>query len=514
MNIKEAKAKVFEACGLADTNSGVFYGEWAPVRDRELLEVRSPINGELLAKVSLAAYEDYEKVAQAAEQSYHEWRELPAPRRGEIIRQIADELTQYKETMGLLVSLEVGKTLIEGQGEVQEMIDIGHFAVGLSRQIYGLTIASERQQHRMYEQWQPLGPIGVITAFNFPLAVWSWNALIAAVVGDVTVWKPSSSAPLCAIAVTKIVNKVFERNNLKPVSYLAVGSGQTVGHGMANDPRLPLISFTGSVHTGTDLAENVARRLGRSLLELGGNNGAIVSNQCDLNMAVKGVAFGALATAGQRCTSTRRLILQEKIYNEFLERLIKAYAGVKVGNPLEPDTLVGPLINKAAVVDYSAAVRKAVEQGGKILHGGKVFSIPNLEKGCYVTPTIIAVPVNTPIVQAETFAPILYVMKYQTIEQALEIHNAVPQGLSSAMFSNDLREEEYFLSHKGSDCGLANVNTGTAGAEIGGAFGGEKQTGGGRESGSDAWKIYARRQTVTINYGRDLLLAQGVRFEI
>jgi aldehyde dehydrogenase (NAD+) len=366
----------------------------------------------------------------------------------------------------------------------------------------------------MYEQWLPLGAIGVITAFNFPMAVWSWNALIAAVIGDSTIWKPSSNAPLCAIAVTKVVNKVFERNKIKPIFYLATGSGRTVGHAMANDPRLPLLSFTGSVRTGTDLAEQVARRLGRSLLELGGNNAAIVSDQCDLDMAVKGVAFGALATAGQRCTSTRRLILQENIYGEFMDRLVRIYAGVKVGNPLEPDTLVGPLISPTAVADYLKAVQKARKQGGQILQGGQVLASPGLEEGCFVAPTIVAAMPDMSIIQEETFAPILYVLRYKTLEQAMEIHNAVPQGLSSALFTNNLQEEEYFLSHKGSDCGLANVNTGTAGAEIGGAFGGEKQTGGGRESGSDAWKVYARRQTVTINYGADLPLAQGVKFDV
>jgi len=514
MNFEETKKKVLKDCSLSEVNSGVFYGEWAPAKGREMLDVNSPINGELIAKVSMASKDDYERAILAAQESYREWSEIPAPKRGEIIRQVADELINYKESMGLLVTLEVGKTIIEGQGEVQEMIDIGNFAVGLSRQIYGLTIASERKEHRMYEQWQPVGPIGVITAFNFPMAVWSWNALIAAVVGDTTVWKPSSNAPLCAIATTRVVNSVFEKNGLKPLTYLLVGKGSVVGNAMASDRRLTLVSFTGSVKTGTVLAENVAKRLGRSLLELGGNNGAIVSEKCDMDNAVKGVAFGALATAGQRCTSTRRLILHEKIYKEFLEKLIKAYAGVKVGNPIEKDTLVGPLIDDAAVGDYLAAVKNAVEQGGKVVYGGKTLTLKGFEKGNYVFPTIIEANSDMDIVKEETFAPIIYVMKYRTIEDALRIHNSVPQGLSSSIFTADIREEEYFISHKGSDCGIANVNTGTAGAEIGGAFGGEKETGGGRESGSDAWKAYARRQTVTINYGKDLPLAQGVKFDV
>ncbi len=511
---QEAKSKIFQEFGLSEINSGVFDGGPSATVDREVIDVLSPINGELLAKVSLAHEEDCERVIKAAEESYCEWSALPPPQRGDIIRQIGEELKEHKETLGLLVSLEAGKTLVEGQGEVQEMIDIANFAVGLSRQLYGLTMASERQEHRMYEQWQPLGPIGVITSFNFPVAVWSWNALVAAVVGDVTIWKPSSSTPLCAIGVTNLVNRVMERNHIKPLSFLVVGSGRTVGQGMVNDSRLPLVSFTGSVKTGKDVAENAARRLGRSLLELGGNNAAIVSDRCKINMAIKGVAFGALATAGQRCTSTRRLILNENIYPNFLDRLTQVYAAVKVGNPLQPDTLVGPLIDEKAVRNYEAAIEKAGRQGGKILYGGKVLSLKDLENGFYVTPTIVEISADAPIVQEETFAPILYVLKYQSIEEALIIHNNVPQGLSSAIFTNDLREEEYFLSHRGSDCGLANVNTSTAGAEIGGAFGGEKQTGGGRESGSDAWKVYARRQTVTINYGPDLPLAQGVKFEV
>jgi aldehyde dehydrogenase (NAD+) len=510
----EATSKIFQEFGLSEINSGVFGGRPPAMADREVIDVHSPINGELLAKVSLAHEEDCERVIKAAEESYYEWSALPPPQRGDVIRQIGLELMRHKEALGLLVTLEAGKTIIEGQGEVQEMIDIANFASGLSRQIYGLTIASERKQHRLYEQWQPLGPISVITTFNFPVAVWSWNTLISAVVGDVTIWKPSSRTPLTAISVTHLVNQVLKRNSLKPISFLAVGRGRGVGRYLVNDPRLPLVSFTGSVKTGRDVAENVARRLGRSLLELGGNNAAIVSDRCDQNMALKGVAFGALATAGQRCTSTRRLILQEETYGAFLDRLVKAYSRVNVGSPMDQGTLMGPLIDEGAVQDYLAAVEEARRQGGKVLHGGNAISLKGMENGFYVAPTLIEIAADAPIVQQETFAPILYVMKYRTIEEALEIHNNVPQGLSSGIFTNDLREEEYFLSHQGSDCGLANVNTSTAGAEIGGAFGGEKQTGGGRESGSDAWKIYARRQTVTINYGPDLPLAQGVKFEI
>jgi len=413
----------------------------------------------------------------------------------------------------LIVSLEAGKTVTEGKGEIQEMIDIGYFATGLSRQIYGKTMTSEREHHRMYEQWQPLGKIGVITSFNFPAAVWAWNSFIAAVIGNVTVWKPSSSAPLTAIATINVVNKVLERNDIKPIFFLATGRGSVVGDAIANDEKLPLVSFTGSVKTGRKVGEQVGNRLGKTILELGGNNGAIVSEKSDMRTALKGVAFGALATAGQRCTTTRRLILHESIYDEFLQKLEKVYAGVEVGDPLNEETLVGPLIDEGAVEDFKNAVEEAQEQGGELLIGGDVCEeVP--EGGHYVQPTIIEADPDMDIVKEETFAPILYVMKYETIEEALEIHNNVPQGLSSAIFTNDIKEEEYFLSHRGSDCGIANVNTSTAGAEIGGAFGGEKDTGSGRESDSDSWKNYARRQTVTINYGKDVPLSQGVEFDI
>jgi aldehyde dehydrogenase (NAD+) len=512
MDFRSAKNKVFGDFGLGDKVSGVFWGDWAPANGKKMLKSISPINGETLAEVAMAADEDYERVIIAAQKAYAEWAEIPAPRRGDIIRQCADELAKHKESLGLLVTLEVGKTLSEGQGEVQEMVDIGYFATGLSRQIYGLTIASERADHRMYEQWQPIGVVGVISAFNFPVAVWSWNSFIAAVAGDTVVWKPSSDAPLVAVVTIKIMNRVFERNGLKPIFFLLVGSGKTVGDKMNSDSRMPLISFTGSVPTGRRISEIVGRRLGRSLLELGGNNGAVISDKCDMTLALKGVTFGALATAGQRCTSTRRIIVHSRIYDEFVRKLVSTYGTVRVGDPLEKDTLVGPLINEAAVKDYIHAIKSAMEQGGKILFGGNIAKVGGFEGGYYVQPTLIEANPDMPIVKEETFAPIEYVMKYSTIEDALKIHNAVPQGLSSSIFTNDIREEEYFLSWKGSDCGIANVNTGTAGAEIGGAFGGEKETGGGRESGSDSWKIYARRQTVTINYGKDLPLAQGVTF--
>ncbi len=512
--VEEAKEEVLSHFGFEDVNSGVFYGEWAPIEGRKVIECRTPIDGSPLAKVALATREDYEKALKMALEAFREWSDIPAPERGQVIREIVDEVRKEKKMLGKLITLEVGKILTEGEGEVQEMIDIGDFAVGLSRQLYGLTIASERRDHALLERWHPLGPIGVITAFNFPCAVWSWNAMIASVVGDVIVWKPSTKAPLTAIALTKIVNKVLERRGLPPVFILVTGTGSTVGNWMAEDKRLPLISFTGSCATGRMVYEKVARRFGRVILELGGNNAAIVSSKADIRLALKGVAFGALATAGQRCTTTRRLILHEEIYDEFLEKLVKIYESVKVGNPLEPDTLVGPLIDEGAVKKYEATIKRALEEGGRLVYGGKRLTIKGLEGGYYVMPTIIEARPGMEVVKEETFAPILYVFKYKTIEEAVELNNSVPQGLSSAIFTTDLREAMYFISHKGSDCGLANINTSTAGAEIGGAFGGEKETGGGREAGSDAWKLYARRQTITINYGKDLPLAQGVKFDV
>jgi len=498
---------------LGPVNPGTFYGEWGPTEDRRLLTSFSPIDGSEIAKVAMATKEDYEKVIEATVKAYEEWRMVPPPKRGELIRAIGDELRKEKENLARLLAVEVGKTMTEARGEIQEMIDIADFAVGLSRQLYGLTIASERPHHRLYEQWHPLGAIGVITAFNFPSAVWSWNAFIAAVCGDSVAWKPSSQAPLTAMAVIKVVNRVVERFGApRGLFTLVVGSGREVGEWMSTDKRLPLISFTGSVATGKRVAENVAKRLGRTILELGGNNAAIVTKHADMKIALKGVAFGALATTGQRCTTTRRLILHEDIYDEFLERLVEIYRNVKIGNPLDESVLMGPLIDEKAVESYLKAIERAKEEGGRVIYGAEVLKIEGLEGGHYVLPTIIEAHPDMEIVKEETFAPILYVFRFRTMEEAIRIHNSVPQGLSSTIFTTDLREEEYFLSAVGSDCGIANVNTSTAGAEIGGAFGGEKETGGGRESGSDAWKGYMRRQTVTINWGEDLPLAQGVKF--
>jgi aldehyde dehydrogenase (NAD+) len=514
MDFGEARTRVLSELELEAVNSGVFDGSWAGIDGRDTIEIRSPINGEPLARATLATPQDYDRILEAAQAAFQAGRRMPAPARGIIVREIGQELARHKETLGLLVSLEVGKALAEGQGEVQEMIDIGDFAVGLSRQLYGVTTTSERGEHRLYEQWHPYGVVGVITTFNFPCAVWSWNALIAAVIGNVLVWKPSPKAPLTAIATTRIVNRVLERHGQPPIFLLAVDEGRTIGERLAGDSNVPLLSFTGSIPTGKTVAQAVVRRLGRTILELGGNNAAIVSEKADMDVALKGVAFGAMATAGQRCTTTRRLILHEAIYDEFLSRLAAIYRGVRIGNPLEPGVLVGPLIDRQAVGSYCTAIQRAEQEGGKLICGGEVVRIQGLEGGHYVQPTLIEGSPQMSIVCEETFAPILYVLRYSHLEEALAIHNGVPQGLSSAIFTVDLREAETFLSAWGSDCGLANVNTGTAGAEIGGAFGGEKETGGGRESGSDAWKAYARRQTVTINYGRDLPLAQGVKFEV
>ncbi len=514
MDVNSVKKEIMEKLELGEINSGVFYGEWAPTEGRETITSYSPIDGSPIAKVTMATKEDYEKVIRKAQESFKAWSEIPAPKRGWVVREIGNELRKYKRELGRLVSIEAGKTLSEGEGEVQEMIDIADLALGLSRQFYGLTIVSEREHHRMYEQWLPIGPIGVITSFNFPCAVWAWNTMIASAAGDTSVWKPSSKGALVAIATMKIVNRAVEKLGYPPIFFLSVGRGREVGEWMSSDKRLPLISFTGSIPTGKRISENVSKRLGRTILELGGNNAAIVSGKTDINNALKGVAFGALATSGQRCTSTRRLILHESIYDEFLAKLKNIYGKVSIGNPLEEGVLMGPLIDEKAVDNYLNAIRKAQEEGGKLIYGGERANIPGLEGGHYVKPTIIEANQDMEMVKTETFAPILYVMKYSTIEEALEMHNNVPQGLSSAIFTTDLQEEEYFLSHKGSDCGIANVNTSTAGAEIGGAFGGEKETGGGRESGSDAWKAYMRRQTVTINYGKDLPLAQGVKFDI
>lgn len=515
MEFTPVKERVFDELGLSARVSGVFDSGWAVDSDRRTVPIHSPINGAHLADVAVASGDDYDRLVARAWASFQEWARVPAPKRGEVVRAIGDRLRAYVDSLGLLVSLEVGKTPVEGKGEVQEMIDVGDFAVGLSRQLYGKTIASERPDHRLYEQWHPYGVVGVITAFNFPCAVWAWNALIASVIGNVVIWKPSPNAALTAIATTNIVNDVLDEHSLPPLFLLAVDESGEVGKRMSEDRRLPLLSFTGSVATGRKVAAAVGQRLGRTILELGGNNGAIVTPDADPEIALRGVAFGALATAGQRCTTTRRLILHESLQDSFLPRLVQAYESVKVGSPLEPGVLVGPLINRRAVDGYTGAIARAEAAGGRVLAGNSVLSLAGLEGGHYVAPTLIAgVEPDAEIVCEETFAPILYVLPYRTLDEAFAIHNRVPQGLSSAIFSNNLREVESFLSVVGSDCGIANVNTGTAGAEIGGAFGGEKETGGGRESGSDAWKAYARRQTVTINYGAELPLAQGVTFDV
>ncbi len=451
----------------------------------------------------------YEQVAQAATDSFRSWREVPAPKRGLVVRDLAEVLREHQEPLGDLVSMEMGKIRAEGHGEVQEMIDICDFAVGLSRQLYGLTMQSERPAHRMYEQWHPLGPVAVITAFNFPVAVWSWNSAIAAVCGDPTIWKPSSQVPLTAIAVQHLANRVMADHGITGVFNLVIGSGSDVGELLLNDKRVPLVSFTGSTRIGKHVSESVARRFGRTILELGGNNAIIVAEDADLDLATRAILFGAVGTAGQRCTSTRRIIVHKEIGSELTDRLVKGYDQVRLGDPLDEDTLMGPLVNGTAVEDMFDALEKIKEQGGEVITGGSAR--PDLGPN-FVEPTIVSMPEQTEIVQEETFAPILYLLEYENIEQAMDIHNGVPQGLSSAIFTDSMRTMETFLSCRGSDCGIANVNIGTSGAEIGGAFGGEKETGGGRESGSDAWKAYMRRQTNTINWSKELPLAQGIEF--
>lgn len=500
--------------GLENLNSGVFNGKWAPTGGRDVYHSTSPVDGKHIADLSLANRSDFDSIVDTSQKVFEEWREYTAPRRGEIVRQLGDLLLKRKKDLGALVTIEVGKTPSEGEGEIQEMIDIAYFASGLSRQLYGLTMGSERPYHRLYEQWVPLGPMAVISAFNFPSAVWSWNAMLAAVCGDTVIWKPSTKAALVATGVMKAVSEALSDLGAPQIFSLMSSKGSQGGEWISNEKRIPLVSFTGSTRTGTNLYEKVSRRMGRSILELGGNNCAIVSEKSDMKIALKGVAFGALATAGQRCTSTRRVLIHDSIYDEFVDRLKKVYDKVKIGNPNDEGVLVGPLIDRKAIDTYLSAIETAKEQGGKVLFEGKTVKIPGLENGNYVRPAIVEAKQDMDIIQTETFGPLLYVFKYSTMEQALKMHNDVPQGLSSAIFTNDLREEEEFLSARGSDCGIANVNTSTAGAEIGGAFGGEKDTGYGRESGSDAWKAYMRRQTVTKNYGTDVPLSQGVKFEV
>jgi aldehyde dehydrogenase (NAD+) len=468
----------------------------------------NPADGSELARVRLASADDYERVASHAAEVFQRWRMFPAPKRGAIVREIGEDLRRFKDDLGMLVTLETGKILAEGKGEVQEMIDIADFAVGLSRQLHGLTMPSERPEHRMYEQWQPLGVVGVISAFNFPVAVWSWNALIAAVCGDCVIWKPSLKTPLTAIAVQNICERVLARHGWSGVLQLIIGEDGIVGKRMIEDRRLPLISATGSTRMGRIVAETVARRLGRTLLELGGNNGVIVMNDANLDLALRAVLFGAVGTAGQRCTSIRRLFLQRGIASEMIGKLQAAYAHIRIGDPTEENTLMGPLIDREAVAMMRSALDRIRSEGGDVLYGGDELG------GCYVKPALVRARAGMPIVQEEVFAPILYLIEFDTLEQVIQWHNAVPQGLSSAMFTTNLISAETFLSARGSDCGIANINIGTSGAEIGGAFGGEKDTGGGRESGSDAWKAYMRRQTVTINWSNELPLAQGIEFDV
>jgi aldehyde dehydrogenase (NAD+) len=502
---------LLQKLGLKSENPGAFCGEW--LGSGKPLESISPNDGKVLGSVRTATPAEYETVIQRAQEAFQKWQLVPAPKRGEIIRQLGNALREAKEDLGRLVTLEAGKIIAEGQGEVQEMIDICDFAVGLSRQLYGLTIASERPQHRMMEQWHPLGIIGIVTAFNFPVAVWAWNSALAAVCGDSTVWKPSSETPLTAIATIKIAERVCRANDVDPAIFsLVIGGGGTIGEALINDARVPLISATGSTKMGRRIGEVVTKRLGRTLLELGGNNAIIVAPSADLDLATRGILFGAVGTAGQRCTTTRRIIVHESISKELTRRLTASYEQVCIGNPASDDTLMGPLINTRAVEDMQAALNEARKSGAKILYGGEPLDGPQYPGGCYVRPCIVAAQHDSKIVHEETFAPILYVITYRTLDEAFAYHNEVPQGLSSAIFTNDLREAEQFLSSRGSDCGIANVNIGTSGAEIGGAFGGEKETGGGRESGSDCWKTYMRRQTVTVNYSKDLPLAQGIAF--
>lgn len=506
-------AEALKALGINELNFGASTGTNHWNTKGAKVESYSPADGQFIGSTNQATAEDYEKVMTAATEAFKVWRNVPAPKRGEVVRQIGDQLRKYKEPLGKLVSYEMGKSLQEGLGEVQEMIDICDFAVGLSRQLYGLTMHSERPKHRMYEQYHPLGVVGIISAFNFPVAVWSWNAALAWVCGDVCVWKPSSKTPLCAIACQNIIAPVLKKNNVpEGVSCLLLGN--PVGDMMNHDKRVPLVSFTGSTRIGKIVAGATAQRFGRSILELGGNNAIIVSQHADMSMVLVGAVFGAVGTAGQRCTTTRRLIIHESIYDKTLEVLKNAYGQLQIGNPLDAKNHVGPLIDKKATEDYLNAIKRAKEEGGKMVVEGGVLSGEGYESGCYVKPCIIEAKNNFHIVQEETFAPILYVMKYKTMEEAIDMQNGVPQGLSSSIFTSNMREMEQFLSHDGSDCGIANVNIGTSGAEIGGAFGGEKETGGGRESGSDAWKVYMRRQTNTINYGSQLPLAQGIEFNI
>ena len=504
--------EILKKLGVKEVNLGSCIGGegWIENSDSSFIESFNPTNQELLGKVKLCTENDYEKVIKASNEAFEDWRMVPAPIRGQLILEMANELRANKDLLGSLVSLEMGKIKAEGDGEVQEMIDIADFAVGLSRQLYGLTMHSERPEHRMYEQWHPLGNVGIISAFNFPVAVWAWNAFIAAICGNISIWKPSSKTPLCAIAVQNICNKVLNREGYKGIFNLIIGRGSVIGEKFINDNRVSLISATGSTAMGIKVAKAVGARLGKTILELGGNNAIIIDESANMDLVVPGIVFGSVGTAGQRCTSTRRIIAHSSIFGRLVDNLINAYKQVRIGDPLDKKTLMGPLIDQKAIDDFSNALEKVKKEGGEILYGGNFIDGP----GCFVEPTIVKAKNHYKIVQDETFAPILYLMKYDNLDEAINIHNSVPQGLSSSIFTNNIINAETFLSHKGSDCGITNVNIGTSGAEIGGAFGGEKETGGGRESGSDAWKAYMRRQTNTINWSKELPLAQGIKFDL
>ena len=496
--------------GIEELNPGACAGpdDWSAIGSRDLLNVITPIDGSIIAQVALASETDYDHVINTAHENFLKWRMIPAPQRGQIVREIGEELRRLKEPLGKLITIEMGKIVVEGIGEIQEAIDVADFAVGLSRQLYGLTIQSERASHRMFEQWHPLGVLGIITAFNFPIAVWSWNSMIAAVCGDTMLWKPSSKTPLCALAVQHIINRVMKNHGLTGIFTTVVGKGSVIGEKLVNDNRVALVSATGSTLMGKRVSEATARRLARSILELGGNNAIIVADDANIELTVRAILFGAIGTSGQRCTTTRRIIAHEKIIEELTSRLVKAYEQIRIGDPLNASTLMGPLVDQDAVETMLSVLQRLSGHGAKIITGGKKLN----RTGFYVTPAIVRVPGNTQLVCEETFAPILYVMAYKSMNEAIRLHNEVSQGLSSAIFTESIKKAETFLSAMGSDCGIANVNVGTSGAEIGGAFGGEKETGGGRESGSDAWKQYMRRQTCTINWSNELPLAQGIRF--
>lgn len=505
---------LLKTLGIKSTNPGVSTGQQWLKSSGPTIESYSPVDGKLIAKVQSADADTFDAVVAIAHQAFLEWRTWPAPKRGEVVRQIGIALRKQKEALGQLVSYEMGKSYQEGLGEVQEMIDICDFAVGLSRQLYGLTMHSERPSHRMYEQYHPLGVVGIISAFNFPVAVWSWNAMIAWVCGDTCIWKPSEKAPLCSLACQQIIAQVFKKNRVPEGVSCITNGNAVIGQAMAAHEQIPLVSATGSVRMGKAVGKTVSERLGRPLLELGGNNAIIITEHADLEMAIRGALFGAVGTAGQRCTTTRRLIIHTSVYENVKTRLKKAYGQLRIGNPLDPENHVGPLIDVQAVKQYQSALSKIKKEGGRLLVEGGVLTGKGYESGCYVKPAIAEVNNEFEIVQQETFAPILYLIKYDTLAEAIDIQNGVKQGLSSAIMTTSLREMEAFLSCAGSDCGIANVNIGTSGAEIGGAFGGEKETGGGRESGSDSWKVYMRRQTNTINFGSSLPLAQGIKFEL